>query len=44
MKEARDEEVEMQRIPEEDNEKAEEEEAKGVTDETPAVNTKIRSK
>ena len=44
MEEARDEEVEMQRIPEEDNEKAEEEEAKGVTDETPAVNTKIRSK
>ena len=43
MEEARDEEVEMQHISEEDDENAEEE-AKVVTDETPAVNTKIYSK
>lgn len=44
MEEARDKEVELQHIPEEDNERAEEEEAKAVTDETPAVNTKTHSK
>ena len=43
MEEARDEEVEMQHISEEGDENAEEE-AKVVTDETPAVNTKIHSK
>ena len=43
MEEARDEEVEMQHISEEDDENAEEE-AKVVTDETPAVNTRIHSK
>ena len=43
MEEARDEEVEMQHISEEDDENAEEE-ATVVTDETPAVNTKIHSK
>ena len=43
MEEARDEEVEMQHISEEGDENAEKE-AKVVTDETPAVNTKIHSK
>lgn len=43
MEEARDEEVEMQHISEEGDENAEEE-ATVVTDETPAVNTKIHSK
>ena len=43
MEETRDEEVEMQHISEEGDENAEEE-AKVVTDETPAVNTKLHSK
>ena len=43
MEEARDEEIEMQEIPEEEEE-AEEKDEKAVTEDTPAVDTKLHGK